>query len=109
MLSINSLSILLLLSIPLLSLLLVISSLKKSLTRGMFKIFGSNEETHLFTENGLLINHHPVLSACPSLSKFTPGHTPGEKHNSKRCMHLNVHCNVIYNSQEVMEEWIKVM
>ena len=68
---------------------LVISSLKKSLTRGMFKIFGSNEETHSFPENGSLINHHPVLRACSSLSKFTPGHTPAENPNSERHMHLN--------------------
>ena len=101
MLSINLQSILLLLLMPLLSLILAISSLKKSVTRGMFKIFGSNKGTHSFTENGSLINHHPVLSACSSLSKFTPGHTPGENHNSKRYRHLSAHCSMIYNNQDM--------
>ena len=32
----------------------------------------------------------------------TTGHISRENHNSKRCMHPNVHCSTIYNSQ-VME------
>ena len=30
----------------------------------------------------------------------TPGHTPGENHNSKRYMHPNVHC-IIHHSQDM--------
>ena len=31
----------------------------------------------------------------------TPGHIPGENHNSKRYMHHNVHYSTIYNSQDM--------
>ena len=31
----------------------------------------------------------------------TPGHIPGENHNSKRYVPLSVHCNTIYNSQDM--------
>ena len=38
-------------------------------------------------------------------------HISRENHNLKRCMHTNVHCNTIYNSQETKcspkKEWIK--
>jgi len=32
----------------------------------------------------------------------TPGHISGEKHNSKRYMHPNVHCSIIYRSQDMV-------
>ena len=31
----------------------------------------------------------------------TPGHISGGNSNSKRCMHPNVHCSTIYNSQDM--------
>ena len=33
-------------------------------------------------------------------SNLTPGHISREKHNSKRCMHSNIHCSTIFNSQD---------
>ena len=30
-----------------------------------------------------------------------PGHISAENSNSKRCMHLSVHCSTIYNSQDM--------
>ena len=34
-------------------------------------------------------------------SSLIPGQTPGENHNSKRYKHPSVHCNTIYNSQDM--------
>ena len=34
-------------------------------------------------------------------SNPTPGHIPGENHNSKRYVHLDVHCGTVYNSQDM--------
>ena len=34
-------------------------------------------------------------------SNLIPGHILRETHNSKRCMHSNVHCSTIYNSQDI--------
>ena len=46
----------------------------------------------------------------------TPGHISGEDNNSKRYMHLNVHCSTIHNARTwkqskcpSTEEWIKKM
>ena len=49
------------------------------------------------------------------LSSFlTPKHISGEKYNSKRYMHPNVHSSIIYNSQDIeaikcssTDEWIR--
>ena len=30
---------------------------------------------------------------------LTPGHTSNENYNLERYMHLNIHCNSVYNSQ----------
>ena len=32
---------------------------------------------------------------------LTPGHTSGEKHDPKGHMHPNVHCSIVYNSQDM--------
>ena len=48
-------------------------------------------------------------------SSLTPGHIPGENYNSKRYMHLIVHCSTLFSSQDResswmgQEEWIKKM
>ena len=34
-------------------------------------------------------------------SNLTPGHISRENDNTKRYMHPNVHCNTIYNSQDM--------
>ena len=44
-----------------------------------------------------------VLLKVKGASNPTPGHIPGENHNSKRYMHPNVHCSVVYNSQDMEE------
>ena len=36
----------------------------------------------------------------------TTRHTPRGKHNSKRHMHRNTHCNTIYNSQNMETTWM---
>ena len=35
------------------------------------------------------------------LSNLTPGLIPRENDNTKRYMHSHVHCNTIYNSQDM--------
>ena len=49
-------------------------------------------------------------------SNPTLRHISRENHNSKGCMHPDVHCSTIYNSQDMeapkcpsTEEWIKKM
>ena len=41
-------------------------------------------------------------------SNPTPGHMSGENHNLKRFKHLNVHCSIIYNSQDMEETWMSI-
>ena len=48
------------------------------------------------TEVSLKIRNRATIRS----SNPTPGHISGENHNSKRCMHLSVHCSTIYNSQD---------
>jgi len=37
-----------------------------------------------------------------------PGHISGENHNVKRCMHPNVHCSTVYNSQDMEATYMSI-
>ena len=41
-------------------------------------------------------------------SNTTPGHISRETFNSKRCMYSNVHSRIIYNSQEMEENYMSI-
>ena len=69
--------------------------------------YGEQYRGFLKTKNRTTINNPAVLLL---------GHLSGENHNSKRYMHLSVHCSAIYNSQDmdatsvsIVDERIKKM
>ena len=40
--------------------------------------------------------------------KPTPGHIAREKHNPNRCMHPNIRCSTVYNSQDMEEIYMSL-
>ena len=49
------------------------------------------------TEGPLKTKNRVTIRSCNP----TPEHISGKNYNSKRCVPLNVHCSITFNSQDV--------
>ena len=68
------------------------SSFTVSRNINWYNHYGEEYEDSLKTEN-----RTAMRSSNP-----TPGHISGENHTLKRCMHSDVDCNTLYNSQNTV-------
>ena len=60
-----------------------------------------NQFTTPTMENGMEVPEKTKSRVTMRSSNPTPGHISGENHKSKRYMHPNVHCSIIYNNPDM--------
>ena len=51
--------------------------------------------------NSIVVSYATKYRNTMLFSNPSPGHIARENHNLKRFMHPNIHCNTVYNSQDM--------